>query len=331
MPARGAAEVSALGALARAVALAVVVSGCAPGPARAPVSERAAAEARLPPAPGRAAPAEADWRPRSYTVKKGDTLYSIALEHGVEYRELAAWNNIENPSRIRIGQQLRLSPPEETVVLAPARPAAGMEVRPLDAPPAPPARGPRGEGPKSSPKALKLPYSEQNLALVLGGSAAPPAPAPPAPVPPAAEPARAEAPPQAPAPAAAEESAGEEAPAFTWPTQGKVIASFSEASKGVDIAGRAGQPIFASAAGKVVYSGSGLRGYGKLIIIKHNRIYLSAYAHNDQLLVKEGQTVTKGQKIAEMGSTDSDRVKLHFEIRRFGKPVDPLKHLPELS
>jgi lipoprotein NlpD len=96
----------------------------------------------------------------------------------------------------------------------------------------------------------------------------------------------------------------------------------------VDIAGRRGQPVVASAAGKVVYSGSGLRGYGKLVIIKHNKTFLSAYAHNDQILVKEGQSVSKGQKIAEMGETDSDQVKLHFEIRKFGKPVDPGQYLP---
>ena len=114
-----------------------------------------------------------------------------------------------------------------------------------------------------------------------------------------------------------------------WPTQGKVVAEFSETSsaKGVDIAGKTGQPVQAAAAGKVVYSGSGLRGYGKLIIIKHNKTYLSAYAHNSQILVKEGQSIAKGQKIAEMGDSDADRVKLHFEIRRFGKPVDPMKYL----
>ena len=114
------------------------------------------------------------------------------------------------------------------------------------------------------------------------------------------------------------------------PTQGKLIAGFSEPAKrkGIDISGKLGQPVVASAAGKVVYSGSGLRGYGKLIIIKHNKTYLSAYAHNDKLLVKEGQTVTRGQKIAEMGNTDADQVKLHFEVRYHGKPVDPAKYLP---
>ena len=124
---------------------------------------------------------------------------------------------------------------------------------------------------------------------------------------------------------------GEE-PALAWslPAQGKVIAQFSEAAnrKGIDIAGKLGQPVLASAPGKVVYSGSGLRGYGKLIIIKHNKTYLSAYAHNDKVLVKEGQSVTRGQKIAEMGKTDTDQVKLHFEVRRLGKPVDPAKYLP---
>jgi lipoprotein NlpD len=117
---------------------------------------------------------------------------------------------------------------------------------------------------------------------------------------------------------------------WAWPAKGKVVAQFSEATslKGIDIAGSAGQPVTASAGGKVVYAGSGLRGYGKLIIIKHNDAYLSAYAHNRDILVKEGQQVSKGQKIAEMGNTDTDQVKLHFEIRRQGKPVDPLRYLP---
>ena len=114
------------------------------------------------------------------------------------------------------------------------------------------------------------------------------------------------------------------------PAKGKLVGQFSESAnrKGIDIAGKLGQPVLASAAGKVVYSGSGLRGYGKLIIIKHNKTYLSAYAHNDKIIVKEGQSVTRGQKIAEMGNTDSNRVELHFEVRRFGKPVDPAKYLP---
>ena len=117
--------------------------------------------------------------------------------------------------------------------------------------------------------------------------------------------------------------------AFVWPAQGALIAGFDEAkNKGFDIGGKAGDPIIASADGRVVYAGAGLRGYGNLIILKHNNTYLTAYAHNQTLLVKEDQNVKKGQKIAEMGSSDTDRVKLHFEVRRQGKPVDPARHLP---
>ena len=124
-------------------------------------------------------------------------------------------------------------------------------------------------------------------------------------------------------------SAGEDDVAWIWPAQGAQLAGFDEVkNKGIDIAGRAGDPVLASADGRVVYSGAGLRGYGNLIILKHNNTYLTAYAHNQTLLVKEDQAVRKGQKIAEMGSSDADRVKLHFEIRRQGKPVDPLKYLP---
>ncbi len=131
---------------------------------------------------------------------------------------------------------------------------------------------------------------------------------------------------QAQAPAAA---GGEEEIAWLWPAQGTPIAGFDEVkNKGIDIAGNAGEPVLASADGRVVYAGAGLRGYGNLVILKHNNTYLTAYAHNQNLLVKEDQSVRKGQKIAEMGNSDADRVKLHFEIRRQGKPVDPIKYLP---
>jgi lipoprotein NlpD len=133
------------------------------------------------------------------------------------------------------------------------------------------------------------------------------------------------------APSTSEAARNDDGVEWIWPAKGKVLEGFSESTKGIDIAGKPGQSVTASAGGKVVYSGAGLRGYGKLIIIKHNNTYLSAYAHNSKLLVKEGQTVTKGQKIAEMGNTDASLVKLHFEIRKNGKPVDPLKHLPEVS
>jgi lipoprotein NlpD len=116
---------------------------------------------------------------------------------------------------------------------------------------------------------------------------------------------------------------------FIWPSNGSLIGGFDEAkNKGIDFAGKAGDPVLASADGQVVYAGAGLRGYGNLIILKHNNTFLTAYAHNQKLLVKEDQKVRKGDKIAEMGSTDADRVKLHFEVRRQGKPVDPAKFLP---
>ncbi len=136
----------------------------------------------------------------------------------------------------------------------------------------------------------------------------------------------------APAPAnaaAAPKPASNDEVSFLWPTRGQVVDNFDEARyKGIGIAGRIGEPVLAAADGRVVYAGAGLRGYGNLVILKHNNTYLTAYAHNQTILVKEDQSVRQGQKIAEMGSSDSDRVKLHFEVRRQGKPVDPLKHLP---
>jgi lipoprotein NlpD len=194
---------------------------------------------------------------------------------------------------------------------------------------------------KSEPKALKLPYSEQALAQMQQSNAIVPAASSPQVAPPTAPPIVIPAPSPAPAPATVATAPPRIESAnvpeidgadidWAWPASGKVIAGFSETAnlKGIDIAGKAGQPIVASGAGKVVYAGNGLRGYGKLIIIKHNNTFLSAYAHNREILVKEGQQVAKGQKIAEMGDSDADQVKLHFEIRRFGKPVDPAKFLP---
>ena len=140
----------------------------------------------------------------------------------------------------------------------------------------------------------------------------------------AAMPAPIPAPTSAPAAATSEDDVP-----FIWPASGTLLAGFDEArNKGYDISGKAGDPVLAAADGRVVYAGAGLRGYGNLVILKHNNTFLTAYAHNQALLVKEDQTVRRGQKIAEMGSTDADRVKLHFEIRRQGKPVDPVRYLP---
>ncbi|HEV8260861.1 MAG TPA: peptidoglycan DD-metalloendopeptidase family protein [Burkholderiales bacterium] len=259
---------------------------------------------------------EGDWRPEFHVVKKGDTLYSIALDYGQDYRELAAWNNLEDPALIRLDQRLRLFPPDSVGDLAQPQ-AVPLE---MPAPIAVPV--------KTEPKAHKLPYSEQALARL---KAATPKPAAvPSPPPTSALPAKpAIKAPAAPAPK--EPGSADVRLVWEWPTQGKLIYGFGEGTnqKGVGIEGRSGQAVLASAPGKVVYSGSGLRGYGKLIIIKHNSSYLSVYAHNSQILVKEGQSVAKGQKIAEMGNSDSEGVALHFEIRRLGKPIDPLQYLPE--
>ena len=135
--------------------------------------------------------------------------------------------------------------------------------------------------------------------------------------------------PVATAPASPASAPSDDDIAWIWPTPGAVLAGFDEAkNKGLDIAGKLGDPILAAGDGRVVYAGAGLRGYGNLVILKHNNTFLTAYAHNQTLLVKEDQTVRKGQKIAEMGQSDADRVKLHFEIRRQGKPVDPARYLP---
>jgi lipoprotein NlpD len=320
------------------VVLGLTLAACSSGPVQAPVIDRA------PPAVAKAAPPRAivDPRPEAYTVVRGDTLHSIALDHGLDYKELAAWNNLENPNLIRPGQQLRIKPPagvqEEPVTVRPVTSAGRVEGQALPAQVpsrAEPARVEPSVKPsatvqdavKSEPQARKLPYTQENVALMQRGEAqAKPAPGP-APVPP---PAAASAPATVPAPARTDAEVDDE-DKVDWgrPAQGKVIAGFSEASnKGLDIAGKPGDPVIASAPGRVVYSGSGLRGYGKLVIIKHNKTYLSAYAHNRDILVKEGQSVIKGQKIAEIGNTDSDAPKLHFEIRKLGKPVDPAKYLP---
>jgi len=231
-------------------------------------------------------------KPGYYAVRPGDTLIRIGLENGQNWKDLVRWNALENPNLIEVGQVLRVVPPGVDPSVAGSRPVtlARVESRPLDSrPPLPPIAA-------SAPP--------------VAAASAPPM------VPPVVSPTAAQA-------------SGDDDPAWAWPAQGPVIASFDEAkSKGLAIAGKAGDPVLASADGRVVYAGSGLRGYGNLVILKHNNTYLTAYAHNQTLLVKEDQAVKRGQKIAEMGSTDADRVQLHFEIRRQGKPVDPARLLP---
>lgn len=275
--------------------------------------------------------------PGYYTVKRGDTLYRIAQENGQDYKDIAAWNNIVNISAIKDGQVLRVAPPGTVenggaVVTKPIATGPVVESRSLDQPATSPQPAPivSSGNLKREPKGGKEPYSDEAYARLNkpGEPAVAPAAAQPVATTPASaiEP-KAEVKPEAPAPAAV---VGPDDVPWIWPVSSKLTAPFSEAgNKGFNFAGKAGDPVVAAGDGKVVYAGAGLRGYGELVIVKHNATYLSAYAHNRKILVKEGQQVTRGQKIAEMGNTDSDSVKLHFEIRKQGKPVDPAQYLPK--
>ncbi len=309
--------------LALALVLALV-TGCA-SKRPAPVAERAAPEPLVlkssEPRPAPDTPPEPPIK--IHVVQKGDTLISLALQYGLDYRELAAWNNIENVNIIRVGQELRVSAPG--IALAPVPSPVGADgtvVTPLITGPSPAPGDTQSLANtatlKVEPRARKVPYSDKALAQMeaeaRAASAAAAAPS--------------ESVSSVPAAPATVTKGDEESVDWAWPAKGKVLAGYTEASKGIDIAGSLGAAVLAAAGGKVVYSGTGLRGYGKLIIIKHNNTYLSAYAHNSNIFVKEGQDVKKGQRIAEMGSTDTDQVKLHFEIRKQGKPVDPSRLLP---
>lgn len=278
------------------IAAALLLAACTTPRHRAPVEDRntsGRASSTLPGDASRPLPpgAENAGKPGYYTVKPGDTLIRVGLESGQNWRDVMRWNNIDNPNVLEVGQVLRVVPPGVDPGGAATKPisAARVEPRPLDAKPG------------------SVPPGEAGLPPVTTAASAPVAPPPPAP--PARE--------------------GDDNINWMWPAGGAVVAGFDESrNKGLGITGKPGDPVYAAADGRVVYAGSGLRGYGNLVIVKHNNSYLTAYAHNQTLLVKEDQTVRRGQKIAEMGSTDSDRVKLHFEIRKQGKPVDPAKFLP---
>jgi lipoprotein NlpD len=301
--------------LCAATAIVLVMTGCASPNHKAPVEDRGRvgtglSPTRLPPG------AENAGKPGYYTVKPGDTLIRVALDTGQNWRDLAAWNGLDNPNLIEVGQVLRVQSTEAAAVAVPAPVAtpvpaskpittARIESRSLDgkAPPAAPA-----SGSASTPPVVKPPVVAPASGAVVAS----------APVAGAATPA---------APVAEAKDADE--PVWTWPSTGPVVGNFEEGKrKGMVFSGKAGDPVLAAADGRVVYAGSGLRGYGNLVIVKHNASYLTAYAHNQTLLVKEDQAVRKGQKIAEMGNTDADRVQLHFEVRKQGKPIDPAKSLP---
>ncbi len=310
-------------------------AGCGSVSTQAPVDDRRpAAAAKPPPQVAQPAPAPEAAQAGQYVVKRGDTLYSIALEHGADYRDVAQWNKLDDPTKISIGQVLRVAPPEgqAPIQVGAARGAAPLEARPLEGASVAP-QGQGDGGTKTGPKALRLPYSDQNLALLqqgdtAGASAAAVAkPAATAPAIAAAAPKPEPAKPEPPKPAAVDRDP--DAIDFIWPAKGSLLAGFSEpGSKGVDIGGKPGDPVVAAAAGQVLYTGTGIRGFGKLIVIRHEGGFSSVYAHNREILVKEGQSVTRGQRIAELGDSDADQPKLHFEIRKAGKPVDPLRYLP---
>jgi lipoprotein NlpD len=283
--------------LATLVVLAsLLVSGCAGSGDRpgSPVRARTAASADAPELTG-----------STYTVVKGDTLYSIAFRARMDFRALAAANGIVDPYIIRSGQRLRLRPPAVPGAARPQKPAVATARPPGAASPpsaSPPAR-PATATPRRPP-----------------GSALPPAPRPRTPAPAAV--------PRAVPPVTAERPGNTTTPRFVWPAPGRVVQAYGGSSKGLDIAGRVGEPVLAAADGQVVYAGNGLRGYGNLLIIKHDDIYLSAYGHNERLLVREGDHVKARQKIAEIGIDGSGAARLHFEVRRAGSPVDPMRYLP---
>ena len=285
--------------VAGTLALAVLLSACGTSPSQAPVEERRSVVSRPVMDPNTVAVKqppgfENAGKAGYYTVKPGETLIRIGLETGQNWKDIAAWNNLEQPNQISVGQVLRVTPPNEPVVadVSDGATATGVVTRPVSS-------------------------ASMATASVQPGQASTAA----------AKPAPAGATAVAAAPAASAATAS--APGWIWPVPGPILAGFDEVkNKGVDLGGKAGEPVLAAADGRVVYVGAGLRGYGNLIILKHDSTYLTAYAHNQALLVKEDQNVKKGQKIAEMGSSDTDRVKLHFEVRRQGKPVDPLKYLP---
>lgn len=291
--------------------VASLLAACSSTPNKAPVVERgmpSSNEVYVPPPAPKQVVKPVESARGNYVVKRGDTLYRIALDHGQSYSDLVVWNNLKNPNDIKVDQVLRVAPPEingaQPVAIASS---SSIEVKPLSS---------GSSGTKMTPKGDKRPYSESNLAELQkpegsGGALV-----------------KTEVAVAKPQERSAESAADVDAVDWMWPVDGKLLAGFDDKNKGFDIAGRMGQDIFAAGAGKVMYAGSGIRGYGNLVIVKHNNSLLSAYAHNKTILVKEGQSITKGQKIAEMGNSDSDGVKLHFEIRLQGKPVDPSRYLP---
>ena len=281
---------------------ALLLGACTSTPNRAPVEDRGASSRPSATAPA-VAPADAAkplpgaenaGKPGYYSVKPGDTLIRIGLENGQNWKDLVKWNGLDNPNIIEVGQVLRVLPPGVDATAASSKPVttARVETRPLD---------PKAPAAAASASTSAAPSASSPIAGAAPAPATTPA-----------------------APRDADDDVN-----WAWPTAGGVITPFEEGkTKGVSIGGKPGDPVYSAADGRVIYAGSGLRGYGNLIILKHNNLYLTTYAHNQALFVKEDQAVRRGQKIAEVGSTDAESVRLYFEIRRQGKPVDPVKLLP---
>lgn len=270
-----------------------LLASCGVAPRAVVKRDPAAAASKTSPRPA----AQSAAAGRTHLVVRGDTLYGIAFRHGLDYRDLARWNAIAPPYTIFPGQRLRLDAARATS--ASRTPASSATVR-------------------TSPAAAHAAAPATPTAASTAPASTPAAA--PAPKPVAAAPA---------APAASPQSGG--SVAWRWPTNGQVIGKFvagEPTKQGINIAGSSGQPVIAAAAGEVVYSGSGLIGYGELVIIRHSDTFLSAYGHNRRRLVAEGDRVAAGQQVAEMGRSGASRDMLHFEIRRNGKPVDPLPLLP---
>ena len=308
-----------------------VLCACGGLPSNAPIDDRTSARNAESRNKQKQAPADepavAD-KSGFYTVKKGDTLLRISQQFNQSWRDLSDWNSLNNANDIKVGQVLRLTPPEGAVVSS-VQIDPAIEVRSLALPgavavvvpsmPSAPAVSPqpavnaKSAADKAAAEAkattdAKIIYSEKAMSE-LGR-------------PELAVPVRALDLPPKPAVSASANSVR-----FSWPAEGKIISAFDQTRKGIDIAGEAGQAIVAAGEGTVLYA-KNMRGYGNLIIVDHSDGLVSAYAHNKTILVKEGQNVAKGQRIAEMGNSDSDIVKLHFEIRQLGKPVDPVGLLP---
>lgn len=298
-----------------------LLAGCAQFQAPSPIESRkvgAAKPADQRTASGRALADLAPVPEGFYRVRRGDTLVGIALEHGVDWRELSQWNQIDNPNRIDVGQVLRVREPK------PERPASSNTLA-------------QSEPIQSRPSTMQIrPLEGRPVASGMSSDQPPAANETITEVAPAVEPGLPAAPADPTMVASAPTSVPEQAvtPLVTnlrwgWPANGQVITGFSDGgSKGIAIAGAPGEAVFSAEQGRVVYSGNGLRGYGNLVIVKHPDDFITAYAHNRSILVKEGQTVKRGQKIAELGMSDADKPMLHFEVRRGGKPIDPMSVLP---